>query len=313
MTLVVMAAGMGSRFGGLKQLTPMGQSGETVAEFSVYDAIRAGFTRAVFVIKPEMEQEFREKVLARFARFIRCDLAFQRMDDLPQGSTPPPAERVKPLGTAHAVWSARHQVKEPFMVINADDFYGASAFRQVHDFLAAHPDTGVPHPYCMAAYRLDNTISEHGSVSRGQCELDSEGNLLSIVERTRIERVEQGEGKGGTLCALEGDEVIPLADDTPVSLNTWGFHPSMFDALAAALRAFLQRPAAELLKAECYLPSVVEDVLTTRQAYVRALSAQDRWIGITYAEDREPAQRMIRELVEAGHYPADLWAQDIQA
>lgn len=306
MTLVVMAAGMGSRFGGIKQLTPMGQSGETVAEFSVYDAVRAGFTRAVFVVKPEMEREFREEVLARFAGFIRCDLVFQRMDDLPEGCPPPPAERVKPLGTAHAVWSCRHAVREPFLVINADDFYGASAFLQARRFLEAHPDTGAPHPYCMAAYRLDNTMSEHGSVSRGQCELDAQGNLRTVVERTRIER------RDGGLVAVEDGGIIPLAGDTPVSLNTWGFHPSVFGALEEALRAFLAQPPEILLKAECYLPSVVEEMLASGQAYVRALPAGDRWIGITYAEDREPARRMIRQLVEAGKYPADLWAQPVQ-
>jgi NDP-sugar pyrophosphorylase family protein len=305
-TLVVMAAGIGARFGGLKQLTPMGLSGETVAEFSVYDALRAGFNRAVFVIKPEMEPDFRERVLARFARHLRCDLVFQRLEDLPEGAAPPPPARgAKPLGTAHAVWSCRHAVREPFLVINADDFYGASAFRQTRAFLTTHPDTNAPHPYCMAAYRLADTVSEHGSVCRGVCEIDGQGNLRGVVERTHIERVR---GQDHAFRALEGDREIPLAGDAPVSLNTWGLHPSVFGALEEALRAFLAQPAEVLVKAECYLPSVVERMLQSGWAYVRALPARDRWIGITYAEDLEPARRMIRGLAEAGQYPSDLWA-----
>ena len=306
-TLVVMAAGMGARFGGLKQLAPMGQNGETMAEFSVYDAIRAGFNRAVFVIKPEMESVFRERVLARFARHIRCDLVFQRPGDLPEGAAPlPEARGERPLGTAHAVWSCRHAVREPFLVINADDFYGASAFCQARAFLISHPDTGGPHPYCMAAYRLRDTVSEHGSVSRGVCEIDGQGNLRGVVERTRIEK------RGDAFSAWEGDREIPLTGDMPVSLNTWGFHPSVFGALEEALRAFLAQPAEALVKSECYLPSVVESMLRSGRAYVRTLPAHDRWIGITYVEDLEPARRMIRDLVEAGKYPKDLWAQEIR-
>jgi len=305
-----MAAGMGARFGGLKQLTPMGQSGETVAEFSVYDAIRAGFNRAVFVIKPEMEQDFRERVLARFSRRIRCDLVFQRLDDLPEGAGPLPAARgPKPLGTAHAVWSCRHAVREPFLVINADDFYGASAFREARGFLLSRPDAGEPHPYCMAAYRLKDTVSEHGSVSRGVCEVDGNGNLRAVVERTRIQRLKE---RGGGFYALEGEQEIALAADVPVSLNTWGFHPSVFEALEEALREFLAQPAEALVKAECYLPSGVERMLESGWAYVRALPAHDRWIGITYPEDLEPARRLIRGLAEAGKYPKDLWAHKIQ-
>ena len=306
-TLVVMAAGIGARFGGLKQLAPIGQSGETVAEFSVYDALRAGFNRAVFVIKPEMERDFRERVLARFERHIRCDLVFQRVDDLPEGAPALPAGRgEKPLGTAHAVWSCRHAVQEPFLVINADDFYGASAFGQVRGFLRAHPDGGPPHPCCMAAYRLEDTVSEYGSVSRGVCEIDDGGNLRAVVERTRIERAKE---KESVFYAQEGERAIPLSGDMPVSLNTWGFHPSVFAALEEALRAFLAQPAEVLVKAECYLPSVVESMLETGRAYVRALPARDRWIGITYAEDLEPARRLIGGLIDEGKYPADLWAQ----
>ncbi|MCL2812464.1 MAG: nucleotidyltransferase [Clostridia bacterium] len=308
-TLVVMAAGMGARFGGLKQLTPIGQSGETVAEFSVYDALRAGFSRAVFVIKPEMERDFRERVLARFERHIRCDLVFQRMDDLPQGAPALPTERgQKPLGTAHAVWSCRNTVREPFLVINADDFYGASAFRQVRAFLLSYPDTGTPHPYCMAAYRLKDTVSEHGSVSRGVCEIDGQGNLRLVVERTRIQRAK---GQEASFYAQEGERTIPLGGDMPVSLNAWGFHPSVFTALEEALQAFLSQPTEALIKGECYLPSVVESMLESNRAYVRALPARDRWIGITYAEDLEPARRLIRNLTDEGKYPADLWAQEI--
>lgn len=300
-TLVVMAAGMGSRFGGLKQLTPMGVSGETVAEFSVFDAIRAGFTRVVFIIKPEMEEAFRVQVISKFQHAVRCDLVFQRISDVPSGCTPP-AGREKPLGTGHAVWCCRHAVQEPFAVINADDFYGASTFELLHDFLASHPDTGVPHPYCMAAYALRNTVSEFGSVSRGVCALDAHGNLQSIVERTTIKQTPDG------LVAYDPKEgAIPLPVDTPVSLNTWGFHPSFFGYIEDALRAFLQQPAEALVKGECYLPSVVESLLEQGVAYVRALPARDRWIGITYAQDTIPAQQRIRALTEGGIYPPSLW------
>jgi NDP-sugar pyrophosphorylase family protein len=296
---------MGSRFGGLKQIEPLGQNGETVAEFSVYDAIRAGFTRVVFIIKPEMEAVFRERVIARFAHAIRCDLAFQRDDDVPAGCSPPTG-RKKPLGTAHAVWSCREVVNEPFLVINADDFYGASPFTAVRERLLANPDQGAPHPYCMAAYALRDTVSEYGSVSRGVCVLDAQRNLRSVVERTRIERQSAG------LCAVEATEdgaerIIPLAEDTPVSMNAWGLHPSVFGAIEEVLRQHLAQPTEALLKAECYLPTVVAGMIAGGQATVRALRTHDRWIGITYIEDLEPARRMLLSLIDAGVYPRSLW------
>ncbi len=299
-TLVVMAAGIGSRFGGLKQLEPMGVSGETIAEFSVYDAIRAGFTRVVFIIKPEMREDFVLCVTNRFSHKIQVDFAYQRVEDVPAGCSAPDG-RTKPLGTAHAVYCCRDIVKEPFAVINADDFYGASAFKQLYQYLTAHADTGEPHPYCMAAYALHNTVSEHGSVSRGVCEGDAQGYLRGVVERVRIERVDGG------LCAIEGDEVLPLGEDTPVSMNTWGFTPTIFPYIEMELRGFLRRPQGDPFKAECFLPTVVERMLERRQATVRMLMAEDRWIGITYPEDKQPAKEQIRALIAAGQYPDALW------
>ncbi len=299
-TLVVMAAGIGSRFGGLKQLEPMGVSGETIAEFSVYDAIRAGFTRVVFIIKPEMREDFVLCVTNRFSHKIQVDFAYQRVEDVPVGCAAPEG-RTRPLGTAHAVYCCRELVREPFAVINADDFYGASAFAQLHRYLTEHDDTGEPHPYCMAAYALRNTVSEHGSVSRGVCEGDAQGFLKGVVERVRIERV------NGGLCAIEGDEVLPLGEGTPVSMNTWGFTPSIFPYIEMELRSFLRRPQGDPLKAECFLPTVVERMLERKQATVRMLMAEDRWIGITYPQDKQPAKEQIRALIAAGQYPDALW------
>ena len=300
-TLVVMAAGMGSRFGGLKQMTGMGPSGETLAEYSVYDAIRAGFTRVVFIIKPEMREDFEAKVIARFAHAIRCDVVYQTLADIPAGCALPEG-RTKPWGTAHAVWSCRHAVREPFAVINADDYYGPSAFAALYLCLTTHADTGAPHPYCMAAYALRNTLSENGSVSRGVCEVDAAGSLRKVVEMTRIERRAEG------LCAVADDGALtPLAEDVPVSLNTWGFYPSLFAHLEEALRAFLAQPTEALAKAECYLPEVVGGLLRSGQATVRVLPAQDHWIGVTYPQDKEAAQQAIRALVQAGKYPESLW------
>jgi NDP-sugar pyrophosphorylase family protein len=227
-------------------------------------------------------------------------LVHQTVEDVPEGCAPP-KDRVKPLGTAHALWCCRHIVQDPFLVINADDFYGASTFRSVRDFLLHNADVGAPHPYCMAAYELANTVSEHGSVSRGICALDDRDNLCQVVERTRIER------RAGGLCAVEDAGLLPLADDTPVSLNTWGFHPSVFRYIEDALRRFLGQPMEVLVKAECYLPWVVGTMLERKVAYVRALMARDRWIGITYMRDHASACRLIADLVTRGEYPESLW------
>ncbi|MDR3051120.1 MAG: nucleotidyltransferase [Oscillospiraceae bacterium] len=300
-TLVVMAAGMGSRYGGLKQLEGIGPSGELLAEYAVYDALRAGFTRVVYVIKEETLADFQALVSSRFAHAMPVFFACQRPDDVPAGCRPHPG-RTKPLGTAHAVYCCRREVDGPFAVINADDFYGASAFTLLHDHLVAHADGAAPHPYCMAAYALRSTVSPHGSVSRGVCQVDTAGFLQSVVERTRIER------RDGALCAVEDDALLPLADDAPVSMNAWGFYPSVFSHIEAALRAFLNPDNPNLETAECYLPTVVGRLLAARQATVRVLMAHDHWIGITYPEDRAHAAAQIASLVAQGRYPASLWA-----
>ncbi len=299
--LVVMAAGMGSRYGGLKQIDPVGPSGENVLDYSVFDALRAGFGKVVFVVRRDIEGLFREKVGRAIERHVDTAYVCQELDALPSGFAPPPG-RTKPWGTAHAALCARPAVGAPFAVINADDFYGAEAFRAVGDHLRAAAASGERGTYCMVGYRLDRTLSEHGHVSRGVCTVTRDGQLGGIVERTQIQRFDDG-----IKCAAGEDRWEPLAPDAIVSMNIWGFTPEFFDHLAAHFRAFLERHGHEL-KAEAYLPDVVNGLMRANRARVKVLRTDARWFGVTYQEDRAAAQRAVRELVAAGHYPARLWA-----
>jgi NDP-sugar pyrophosphorylase family protein len=288
LTLVVLAAGMGSRYGGLKQIDPVGPEGETVLDYAVFDAIRAGFTRVVFVIRRDFEDLFRDKIGARYAGKIAVDYVFQSLGALPPGFTVP-AEREKPWGTGHAVWCAREAVKENFAVINADDFYGADSFRQLAAFLGVARGPA----YAMVGFRLANTLSEHGAVSRGVCVAGADGALVSITEHTGITPVEVGAGR-----KFSGSELV--------SMNCWGFTPALFAGLDGQFREFLTARGSEL-KAEFYLPAAVSTQIARGEAAVRVLPTDSTWFGVTYREDKPRVTAAIAALVEAGKYPAGLF------
>jgi UTP-glucose-1-phosphate uridylyltransferase len=292
-TLLVLAAGMGSRYGGLKQLDPVGPGGETLLDYSVHDAIRAGFDRVVFLIRRDIEQDFRDKVGVRYEGRIAVGYAFQQLDDLPSGFTPP-ADRSKPWGTAHAVWCAREALHAPFAAINADDFYGADSFRQIGAFLSAVDPAAQPATFAMAGYRLDKTLSEHGTVARGICQVGSDGLLHGVEELTDLARRPDG-------AIASGDRTFP--PDTPVSMNFWGFTPQIFPLLENVLRDFLATHARSE-KTECYIPSAVADMIAAGDATVRVLPTTADWFGMTYREDRPRVRQSIARLVEAGAYPA---------
>ena len=296
LTLVVLAAGMGSRYGGLKQVDPMGPAGETVLDYSVHDALRAGFGRVLFVIRRDFEAEFRASVGARFAGRVQVDYVFQALDALPEGRTLP-AGRVKPWGTGHAVWCAREALAGPFAVINADDFYGAGSFARLAAFLrAAGTAKTAPPEFAMVGFRLANTLSEHGAVSRGVCSAGPDGLLADIEEHTGILAAEVGTGPGAR-----------YAPDTIVSMNCWGFTPAFLPQLDACWRAFLAANGASE-KAEFYLPFAVNDLLRSGAARVRLLPTEDPWFGVTYREDKPRVQAAIAALVAAGVYPSPLGA-----
>ncbi len=296
LTLVVLAAGMGSRYGGLKQIDPMGPSGETVLDYTVYDAVRAGFGRVLFVIRRDFEAEFRASVGARFTgRGVVVDYVFQSLDALPEGHALP-AGRTKPWGTGHAVWCARDALDGPFAVVNADDFYGAGSFARLAEFLratdAARPATPE---FAMVGFRLANTLSEHGAVSRGVCAVGADGMLAGIEEHAGILAAEVGAGAG---CKYK--------PDTVVSMNCWGFAAADFlPRLDARWREFLAANGASE-KAEFYLPFAVNDLLAAGEARVRVLPTDDSWFGVTYREDKPRVQAAIAALVASGAYPSPL-------
>lgn len=284
-TLVVMAAGMGSRFGGLKQVEPIGPGGEALLDFSVYDAKKAGFTKVVFVIKHEIEEEFKRLVGARIEKKIAVEYVFQETDMLPAGFSCPP-DRKKPWGTGQAVYCCRDVVKTPFAVINADDYYGHSAFRQIYEQLRTDSRN-----YCMVGFRLANTLTENGTVSRGVCTMNG-GKLESIVERTKISDCRYTE---------DGEHWLPLAPDTVVSMNMWGFQPDIFGYIEADFKAFLAEKR-EVPKAEFYLPGVVSGLIERGEKQVEVLVAEDKWYGVTYKEDKDGVVAAIAAKIAAGEY-----------
>lgn len=296
-TLLILAAGMGSRYGGLKQLDPMGPGGETILDYSVFDAIRAGFDRVVFVIRRDFEREFRERIVARFERHVDVALAFQAIDALPAGFAVPPG-REKPWGTTHAILCGREAVAAPFAAINADDFYGHEAFAVLARRLAASPVDSTA--YCMVGFTLANTLSEHGSVARGVCRTDARGFLADIRELKQITRTADGVENvaDGVVEKLTGQE--------PVSMNMWGFTPRIFPQLETSFREFLAAHAAEP-KSECYIPLTVGDLVKSGQATCEVLPTASRWFGVTYVEDRPIVQASIANLVATNAYPATLW------
>ncbi len=287
---------MGSRYGGLKQLDPMGPQGEPLLDYSVFDAIRAGFGRVVFVIRRDFEEQFRRQVGARFERQIDVDYVFQDLHALP-GGFQTPATREKPWGTGHAIWCARDQVTTPFAAINADDFYGRDAYRVLKNFFDR--DTGE---FAMVAYRLDRTLSAHGSVSRGVCVVDGGGYLQTVEERTRIERT----GSYGARYALPDGSFVPLTGDETVSLNFWGFTPAVFPLLESGLTRFLGNNLDQP-KAEYYIPSAVAAMIEAGAARVRVLPTEAEWFGVTYREDKPVVTASLVRLAHSGEYPSSLW------
>ena len=302
-TLIIMAAGMGSRYGGLKQVDKITDAGEIILDFSLYDAMMAGFNRAVFVIKEENREIFREMVDERAGRFMEIEYAYQKLDDIPEGFTVP-EDRQKPWGTAHAVLACRELINGPFVVINADDYYGPDAFVQIYDYLTTHKDDDV-YEYCMVGYQLKNTVTENGHVARGVCELDDKGFLKKVTERTRI----MHHGDSIAYTEDDGESWTPLADDTIVSMNFWGFSKSMMDELQNGLPAFLEQALAENpLKGEYFLPGVADRLVQEGKARVKVLTSHDKWYGVTYKEDKVDVKNALQSMKDKGeHYPEKLW------
>ena len=299
--LLIMAAGMGSRYGGLKQMDPVGPDGETILDYSVFDARRAGFQRVIFLIKHEIEEDFRRLVGDRIAEHMEVSYAFQELDSLPAGFRVPEG-RVKPFGTGHAVLCCRALIDAPFAVINADDYYGPHAFRQAYDALIRLQDDEKQR-FLMVAYSLKNTLTENGYVARGVCEANPDGTLKAIHERTHIIA-----SCDGPLYTEDGETYRRLDPDSPVSMNMWGFTPSLTDALAERFPVFLERDLkSNPMKAEFFLPFVVNDLLEEGKAAVRMLKSEDRWWGVTYQEDKPQVKAALRALAEQGLYPAPLW------
>ena len=303
--LVVMAAGMGSRYGGLKQLDPIDDNGHVILDYSVFDAMRAGFETVVFVIKPEIEDVFREKIGDRIARKMNVRYAFQRSDDLPEGYSVPEG-RTKPWGTAQAVLAARDVVDGAFAVINADDYYGPEGFEQIYNYLLHHPDTPGMYEYAMVGYLLKNTVTENGSVARGVCTETASGYLHNVIERTKIIKGENNpqytEDDGATWHDLSEDDIV--------SMNLWGFQKSYLEEAWAGFPAFLDKTIAENpLKGEYFLPTVVSNLLSQHKARVKILRSNDKWYGVTYKEDKPTVVAALAELRENGVYPEKLWEE----
>ena len=300
--LVIMAAGMGSRYGALKQLDPVGNHGQLIIDYSIYDAHRAGFDTVIFVIKEENEADFRACIGDRVSKVMDVKYAFQRKDDLPAGYAVPP-ERTKPWGTAQAALSARNLVDGPFAIINADDYYGPEAYKLIYDYLCAHPDGDV-YEYVMVGYLLKNTVTENGSVARGVCTVDGEHILRDIHERTAIEK----DGDNARFTEDGGQTWTALPGGTTVSMNMWGFTRSFMDEALARFPAFLDKALAENpAKAEYFLPTVVEQLIGEGKAQVRVLLSEDKWYGVTYREDKPTVVAAIAEKTQAGLYPDQLW------
>lgn len=299
--LIVMAAGMGSRYGGLKQMDPVGSAGELIIDFSLYDAVMAGFKKVIFIIKKEMEEDFRALIDNRAGRFIEVDYAFQDLSDLPTGYSVPEG-RVKPWGTSHAVLSCRGKVSGPFAVINADDYYGSGAFHSMYEFLEKAED-GDQYCYSMIGYQLENTLTEHGHVARGVCETTGDGYLKGITERTKIM------WRNGEIQFTENEEDWEsVAPGTTVSMNFWGFTPSMMKEIEARFPAFLDKALAENpLKGEFLLPLTVDQLLKDNKATIKILPSKDRWFGVTYKEDRESVVNALQSMKDKGLYPEKLW------
>lgn len=301
-TLVIMAAGMGSRYGGLKQVDKITDTGEIIIDFSLYDAMLAGFNRAIFIIREEHRDLFREIIDERAGKYMKIEYAYQKLEDIPEGQEVP-AERKKPWGTGHAVLACRDIIDGPFAVINADDYYGPGGFASIYDYLTTHEDKDT-YAFCMVGYKLENTVTENGTVSRGICSMDEEGFLTDVTERTKIM------GRGEEICYTEddGETWTALPKDTLVSMNFWGFTSSMMNELEAGLVDFFDtKVAADPVKAEYYLPMAADRLVKEGKAKVKVLKTPDKWYGITYPEDKEDVKNALESMKDKGFYPDKLW------
>ncbi len=295
-TLLILAAGIGSRYGGVKQMDKIGTSGESIIDYSIYDAIRAGFGKVVFVLNPNIEKEFKEIYEFRLRGKIKTAYVLQQVNDVPE-SIPVNTARVKPWGTGHAVLVAKDVINEPFAVINADDFYGRQAFKILSYFFIE--TNGKPNRYAMVGYKLGNTLSKNGTVSRGICQ-SKDGFLSGVVERTSIA------SENDKIMYIEDDKKVPISADSVVSMNFWGFSPSFFKQLESNFIDFINKNAHEL-KAEFYIPTVINSLIDSNESTVRVLTSNDQWFGVTYKEDKEVTINKVKELVENGVYPNNLW------
>ena len=300
--LVIMAAGMGSRYGGLKQIDPVDAQGHIIMDFSIFDAKRAGFEKVIFIIKKENEADFREAIGNRMEKVIEVEYAFQDLHNLPEGYEVP-AERVKPWGTAHAVLSCKDIIDGPFAVINADDYYGRDAFQKIYDYLSTHEDD-EKYRYTMVGYQLENTLTENGHVARGVCEMNEAGDLVSVTERTRIEKKEGG----AAFTEDDGATWTTLPKGAIVSMNMWGFTASFLKEIENGFEAFLDAGLqSNPLKCEYFLPTVVSNLLAAEKATVSVLTSEDKWYGVTYKEDKPVVENAIKAFKENGLYPESLW------
>lgn len=299
--LVIMAAGIGSRFGGgIKQLAPVGPGGEIIMDYSIYDALEAGFDKIVFVIRKDLEKDFKEVIGNRIEKQADVDYVYQELDDIPEKYRTKFSDRTKPWGTGQAILCCKDVVDTPFLVINADDYYGKSAFREAYEYLTRIPDTGRIR-ICMVGFVLKNTLSDNGGVTRGLCKVEGQGMLTGITETHNIEK------DGDRAVIREADRVKALDADTPVSMNMWGLTPAFFEILESGFERFLNDTPAEDLKSEYLLPTIIGDLLMEGKVSVKVLKSEDQWFGVTYKEDREAVMNAVRKLIENGVYPASLY------
>ena len=298
-TLVIMAAGMGSRYGGLKQIDPIGPAGEIILDYSVYDAVKAGFDKVIFVIKEEIEKDFKEIIGNKFDGVVDIDFAYQDINNLPEGFTVPEG-RVKPWGTGHAVLSCKGMIDGPFAVINADDYYGKEAFRLIYNELK---NTAEENEFCMVGFKVENTLTENGHVARGVCQTNADGYLTDIVERTKIAI------RDGRIMFTEddGESWTELEKGSTVSMNCWGFSNMMMKELGERFAAFLDRNKDNMLKCEYFLPFVVDELLKEGKVRVKVMDTSEKWYGVTYKEDKQTVVSALRQKVEDGLYPVKLW------
>lgn len=298
-TLLILAAGVGSRYGGLKQMDPIGPSGEAIIDYSIFDAIRAGFGKVVFVIRKSIEKDFLEVFKERFLKHIDYELAYQELDILPEGIVCPP-DRVKPWGTGHAIWVARNLINEPFVAINADDFYGRDAYQVLSDFLKANPQPNTS-GFAMCGYHVSNTLSDHGGVARGVCQINQDGYLESVQEQFNIEKQADG-----TITSTYNNKPQTVNPKAIVSMNIWGFNPSIFSVIEDYFTDFFANHLHEP-KSEVFIPTVVDEMIQKGQGRVSVLQSEAKWFGVTFREDKPAVIENLQNLIKKGEYPENLW------